>query len=677
MSATISSENTTDTDQANEQKRKLSWPKLLAWVGLLLTLAAPAIKGWRVYRSATALQTRIESIQAHAESGLGNLDAATLEGEILGLRSDAQMLHAELAPLVPYASWFTWVPRVGDLMPVTPELLRLLDHGTLIGADLGVNLLPILPILQDDSTELEAKVPEILAVIDRADGSLERTAALWPIIHRDLNKILDNPAARDALPWQLRQQLPTIEPLLPLVDKGITTMRILPEVGAINGRRSYLIVGQNSDELRPTGGFLSMTMAVGLENGQLRGTKITDANNIDNYFEKPYGDPPAAMREFMGNDLFLFRDSNYWPDFPTSSYKMIDLYSYGTGLEIDGLIAFDIRFISRLIGAIGPVEIPELEFTLTGDNTLGLLEQAWGAGLDTDNLGTRRDFLGAIAVGLGNHVQSDQFNPDIAALATILDESLRDKSLQVFIDGEDERIAFAQMGVDGVVTYDTNEDLLLLTESNVGFNKSNRLVEGAIDYQIDLGDDGSANAKLTLSWTHEGNPGTDICEVSYFAYTSDLQYSDMIQDCNWNHLRVYTPAGSQLIGSGVYPIEAEKMPGKAAWAGETRELTDDLSGFTVFENLRLLPAGKSSDFEISYQLDSVVTINPSSSERVYRLNLVRQAGVYPYPPTTVTVTLPENTSLISASLEPAEIDGNTITFSTVLSEDRFIEVIYR
>ncbi|MFT7587003.1 MAG: hypothetical protein ACI9EW_003443 [Cellvibrionaceae bacterium] len=662
---------------STKQNRKFSLPKLLALAGILLTFAAPALKGWRVYRSANALQSRIESIQLLTNDGLNGLDTAALEEGLLELRIEALTLHGELEPLLPYTSWIAWTPRFGELTPVMPELLRLLDNGTAIAADLGVNVLPIIPILQDDSTPIETKLPDMLRVIDEADASLEQTALLWPTVYRDLETILNDPSAREALPWQVRQQIPTIEPLLPLVEKGIQALRILPEVGAIDGRRAYLIVGQNSDELRPTGGFLSMTMAVGLENGQVKGSKISDANIVDNYFEKPYGDPPAAMREFLGIDLFLFRDSNYWPDFPTSSRKMMDFYTYGTGIELDGVIAFDIRFISQLIGAIGPIEIPELGFTLTGDNTIEVLEQTWGDGLELENrFVTRKDFLGSIATELIKHIQSEQFNPDIATLATILDTSLRDKSLQLFVNSAEEEEVFSQMAINGAVVYKENEDFLLLAQNNVGYNKSNRMLETALEYNVQLHATGGGSASLKTKWFHAGSNGNEFCELSFFSYAPGLVYSDMIQECNWNHIRLYTPPNTRLIDSGIYPIEAEKMTSKIAWPGETRAITNDLAGFTVFENLRLLPAGESSEFDINYELDTVVQ-NNTAGEKVYRLNLIRQAGVYPYPETTVSVTLPDGSDLISTSIEPVQITGNRLTFSIELSENQLIEVIFQ
>ena len=226
-----------------ERIRQMTWPSLVVWAGIILTLTAPLVKGWRIYRSATNLQAHITTLQTEAEGGLNSLDANVLEIEILAIRREAQVLHAELEPLLPITPYLTWIPRVGDLMPVTPELLALLDNGTLIAADLGVEMLPAISILQDDSTELVEKVPEFLQLIDDADASFARTAVVWPEIEQDLQKILDTPAAREALPWQVRQLLPTIEPLLPLAPKGLEAVRVLPEIGALDTRRAYLIVG--------------------------------------------------------------------------------------------------------------------------------------------------------------------------------------------------------------------------------------------------------------------------------------------------------------------------------------------------------------------------------------------------------------------------------------------------
>lgn len=656
-----------------ERIRQMSWASLTIWAGIILTLTAPLIKGWRIYRSATELQARVITLQAEAEGGLSSLDANVLEIELLAIRKESQVLHAELEPLLPLTPYLTWVPRVGDLMPVTPELLALLDNGTLVAADLGVEILPAIPILQNEDTELVEKVPELLQVIDEADAAFARTADIWPEIERDFQKILNTPAARNALPWQVRQQLPTVEPLLPLVPKGLEAVRVLPEIGALDGRRAYLIVGQNSDELRPTGGFLSMTMAVGIENGMIRGNKITDANVVDNYYDKPYGDPPAAMREFMGIDLWLFRDSNYWPDFPTSGRKMMEFYTYGTGIELDGIAAFDIRFISRLIGAIGPIPVPNSDIALTGDNTLEILEQAWSDGLEIGGV-DRKDFLGNIAAGLIQHLQSDQFSPDIAALAIILDESFNDKSLQVYIDAKQEKAAFAKMGVNGQVSYGANEDLLLLTESSVGINKSNRLLEREMGYDIELAADGSATSQLAITWTHAGTP-TEGCALSDFSYRAGAQYAEMIQACNWNHVRLYAPQNAQLIGSTQTEIGAEEMLTSSAWAGQTRQLQNDLTNFTVLENLVLVRSGNSQSFEITYSQDNVVT-PLESGLNFYRLNLVRQAGVYPYPEIEITVTLPENHTFLSASQTPEQINGNSIVFKTTLNTDQLIDVVF-
>ncbi|MEM8862645.1 MAG: hypothetical protein AAGD96_30415, partial [Chloroflexota bacterium] len=305
--------------------------------------------------------------------------------------------------------------------------------------------------------------------------------------------------------------------------------------------------------------------------------------------------------------------------------------------------------------------------------SVGQRDKAWSDGLEIGGV-DRKDFLGNIATGLFQHLQSDQFNPDLASLAIILNESFNDKSLQVYIDAQEEKSVFEKIGVNGRVTYGPSEDLLLLTESSVGVNKSNRVLERSLRYDIQLAADGSAVSNFEVEWLHSGT-ATQGCALSDFSYREGAQYAEMIQACNWNHIRLYTPSGSKLISSTESPISAAEMATDTEWAGETRPLYNDLNSFTVLENLILVRTGSSEKFNISYSQDSVI-IPLESGLNLYRLNLVRQSGVYPYPPTEITVKLPAGKSYMSSSLEPDSVNGDTITFKTTLAADQQIDILF-
>jgi hypothetical protein len=82
--------------------------------------------------------------------------------------------------------------------------------------------------------------------------------------------------------------------------------------------RTYLILAQNSDELRATGGFISAAGVVRLENGRITDMKLTDSYAVDD-LDQPHPLAPGPLAEQMGAQILLLRDSNWSPDFPASA----------------------------------------------------------------------------------------------------------------------------------------------------------------------------------------------------------------------------------------------------------------------------------------------------------------------------------------------------------------------
>ncbi|MCB0028444.1 MAG: hypothetical protein KDE28_11090, partial [Anaerolineales bacterium] len=55
----------------------------------------------------------------------------------------------------------------------------------------------------------------------------------------------------DELPWRVQQLFKQLDDNLPLAQDGLRAIQLLPELMGQNGRRTYLILAQNEDELRP------------------------------------------------------------------------------------------------------------------------------------------------------------------------------------------------------------------------------------------------------------------------------------------------------------------------------------------------------------------------------------------------------------------------------------------
>jgi len=129
--------------------------------------------------------------------------------------------------------------------------------------------------------------------------------------------------------------------------------------------RKYLIVAQNSDELRATGGFIS---AVGLVEADGNNLKILDFKDSYQVGNKPYVLPPTPLARYMQAGALTLRDANWWADFPLSARTIAGFYTQDTGVKLDGVLAMDMQAVAYLFDALGSLELPKYGEVLTGQN---------------------------------------------------------------------------------------------------------------------------------------------------------------------------------------------------------------------------------------------------------------------------------------------------------------------
>ena len=138
------------------------------------------------------------------------------------------------------------------------------------------------------------------------------------------------------------------------VDEVLKMARITPRLlGAVeNGPQTYLILIQNEDELRPTGGFLTAVGRLIVEDGRLTDLSFEGVSKLDD-FNKPYPSAPWQLDEYMRSEILLLRDANWFTNFPTTVEWAEFLYAYARPGEIDGVIAVDQHVVVQILREIG------------------------------------------------------------------------------------------------------------------------------------------------------------------------------------------------------------------------------------------------------------------------------------------------------------------------------------
>ncbi|HRQ37717.1 MAG TPA: DUF4012 domain-containing protein [Chloroflexota bacterium] len=634
---------------------------------LLLTGAVVLLLLWlglKAYRMGTAVQSllaRQPQAEALLEGGLGSLNPDAAEELVLGLRQDIVTLKRESAFLMPLTPHLAWVPKAGPLLAAAPELMAMADAGTETAVHTFNGLKPALVLLQTDSED--SQMSALVHILDEAEPDLIlANAAMTRLV-----------AARQALgdisglPWRVRQLFERADPWLPLAQDGLQTTLILPELMGMEEPRTYLIIIQNEDEVRATGGFITGAGLLHVADGRIASLEFQDGNYIDNWAEKPYEFPPQPFYDFMALELFFYRDANFWPDFPTSAETAIRLYSYGQDVpEADGAIAIDQQFVRLLLQGIGPVTIADTGQTLTAQNVISHFQDAWAKTNEQsvhDWYSERKTFLGTFGQAIQSKIESGLGDIDPLTLAKSLHTAAETGHMQIYMRDPKQMALFDGLNWDGRLENPAGQDFLSVIDSNMGYNKVNMHVTRSLDYAVQLHPDGRADAALTIYYTNNAplEPEETGCyQDTLLDYGNAPAYKELADECYWNYLRVYVPGGSTLTNSSSHEVPLETLAvAHQGWHGPAQTL-NEFADWSTFANFILVPQQETVAVSLAYVLPEVVKVD-GREQSSYQLTLRPQAGARPQT-VQVTVTLPTGAQLLSTTPESTS-DANQVTFT--------------
>jgi hypothetical protein len=628
------------------------WVARLVLIGIFL--AAVIVVGWQgyqAYRHARAAWQLAQGMKPLARQLAANptdmIALTSVAPRLASLEVEVTALRAGVAPLYPLLRRLEWLPRVGAEVAASPNLL---DTGVelLAAGRIGIeNGLPLLKAINDKES---ATAP--LDRLAQALPALQASAPAWAEVGAHLDSALASLQGVDAsrLTPALGDPLQTAQALLPRVRPLIDLIPQLPDILGANGERSYLIIAQNSDELRPTGGLISGVGLLRLSGGKLVGIEFTDSYAVDTT-DKPHPPAPDALNRYMGIQLLYFRDANWSPDFPTSARTMQSLYKLGQGRATDGVIALDIFAAQIFVAALQPLTVAGIDIPITSENVVAQIKAAWDKPVSGTTIETnwgewfkhRKDFMPVLLQAALERIS--QGDVDLARLGRSLWEATAQKHLLVYLNAQAAQNVVAAMGWDGSVS-PGSQDFLAVFDANVGYNKVNAVVTRQTDYAV-AWEDGHWLARLTLTYTHPVQAKLDTCIQLGYGRT----YEDMTQRCYWDYVRVYIPAGSQAIQvEGLDPTTVE------IGAGE--------GDATMIAGQFVLPPATTQAVRVTYQLPPSVIEGDT-----YRLRIQKEPGIGAWP-LRLTFTGPAGTIWAADGQPPAislrhegTLDGD-MTWST-------------
>jgi len=256
--------------------------------------------------------------------------------------------------------------------------------------------------------------------------------------------------------------------------KSISNDLLLVSKKFLNENQNYIIILQNSDELRASGGFLGSFSTLEIKNGQFTPFKIQDIYVPDGQF-KGFLEAPKGLDEYLSSGQGMrLPDSNWWPNFPDSAEQVLYFFKETEQKDYQGVIAINLNAVEKLLAITGEIYLPDYDKSVDQYNFAEIAREDRSEFFpgSQEKANFLNHFLKIFKLKLS---QSIKENPQ--AYLALAKNLLQSKDIQ--IHSKDQEIAeiLSRRQLDGKM-YDNNQELYyFLVESNVGINKTNRLVE--------------------------------------------------------------------------------------------------------------------------------------------------------------------------------------------------------
>jgi hypothetical protein len=332
----------------------------------------------------------------------------------------------------------------------------------------------------------------------------------------------------DSARRQLAKELPAAQRRAQAADEGLAA---LIDFAGGNGPRRYLVLSQNPDEPRPTGGFIGTYGVISAASGHV---SLERYASIESWYPAhpdtaiPADQAPSPFR--LADVHQTFANVNATADWPSAARLAMTMWQRGGEVPVDGVIAVTPEFLGRILGVLGPVVLPDYGETITSSNVVERVEyhthvEAAAPGTD------RKRFI----VDLASAVMQKALDAPAAAwdpLGRAVSAAFDDREAMGWSNDDPVSTALADRRWDGTLPA-TRGDFFYDSEFAYA-TKNGRGLHRLFDHAVTLEPDGSARVTTTVNITDTESPG---------AINSD----------SLSYLTFYGPTGARFVNSSLPP----------------------------------------------------------------------------------------------------------------------------
>jgi hypothetical protein len=597
-------------------KTRRGW--LIAAAVIVAMVALGGVGAWW----ANEVQSAARSAEGSARQGLELLkkgDGAGAQAQLIVAQQQFERTRSLLGP-----SWLQTVPFVGRQLQAVDQLAQVGAASSSAGAQMAALVAHTSASGHKLNDVLKVAKPYLLSATD----SLRIIAAIEPQLSTD--GLL--PPLADAV----RSAEDLLAPTKPFLTRSGSISTFVNYL--FSGEHRFVLVSQNSAELRPTGGFMGSYGLIKAGPDGLSLEKYADIYRLPKQSTLTIPAPPGAG---MGGRTLHFHDSNWWLDYPTSAVTMLKLWDHLSPAQpsADGIVAIDLITVQTLLREFGPIKVPEYDKPITADNMIPTLITF----VDQVNYGQadRKDILKSLSAEL-LHRMLNLTPSQVLPTAELMMQLADQKRIQFYVRDAPAQQAIQDLGWSGTMAppADTT-DLLAVSNAVVWPSKMNFGVHKTIDYHVQLNANGNADTVLTLDYRKDARRLLKI-QRKWFG----------------DYLRVYRPAGTTLTGASSHRTmkPTAKMPKEAEIPASIKPA--ELHTSTIINGFTVMP-GESRTQTYNTTVPAAMVVTGSSAN--YRLLIVKQSDLEDSH-ATIVINAPDGWEITSASAS-GRYSGTAVPFT--------------
>jgi hypothetical protein len=350
----------------------------------------------------------------------------------------------------------------------------------------------------------------------------------------------------DSLPPSVKSQVPAekISKATKYLAATQAVSQNLAELVGYSNPKTYLVLFQNNMELRPTGGFIGSFALVTFNKGKLADISVMDVYEADGQL-KGHIEPPAAIKDYLGEANWYLRDSNWDPDFPTSAVQAEWFLDKEIGRSVNGVVSVDLELAKNLLEVTGPVKLAEyndeINFKNMYEKVQYEVEEEFFPGSTK-----KANYLTSLTRSLVDKIKN-QSGTESYLFGKVFFAGLESKHVQLYIHDPKAQEGIKQANWDGSMTKEKcgvincQISLVSFNDANVGVNKANYFIQKNLKLDSKIEGKKVKNI-LEVTYKNQATPALGLA-ANYKAYLRLITDKDTVLES----VEIIEPVGTKFI----------------------------------------------------------------------------------------------------------------------------------